>query len=169
MKRINYLSVILFSFSLFTNCSSAQKLQANAPLNFGAAEFQTWVAGVKGGGSGINLYIPVLEASETNIKLDSVYFRGKVATLELLQDESNTYVARFKGEFNQIVAISINTDKSLEGDGKNSEIVQKIPFDLKDSECVISYKKGGEIQYFKIENISEKPPVHYPSVRPNRQ
>lgn len=169
MKPLKYIFVIFLNLSLFTNCSSAQKLQTNAPVTFGEVESQSWVAGVKGGGSGVNLFIPVLEKLPQNIQLDSVYFRGKVAKLELLNGQTTLYVGRFKSEFNQKDGGIIESDKPLANSDQTTEIDRNIPFDLKDSECVISYKKGSETQYFKIENVVEKQPEHYPNAPPNRQ
>src|SRR5690606_41772555 len=70
---------LLTIMTSFSQCSSSQKLQEKAPVTFGEVYFQRWNAGIQGGGSGINLFIPVMD---TNVVLDSVYFRGKSAKLE---------------------------------------------------------------------------------------
>ncbi|MEO6348785.1 MAG: hypothetical protein ABIO60_12835 [Aquaticitalea sp.] len=167
MKPLKYLSIFLFSLSLFTHCSSAQKLQTNAPMTFGKVEIQSWMAGVKGGGSGINLFIPVLKSSDQYIQLDSVYFRGKVAKLKLLNDQTSTYVGRFKGKFNQNEYQTKDPGNPMENSDQTLENNQKIPFNLKDNECVVSYIIGSETQYFKIDNVVEKPTLHFPSSPPN--
>lgn len=169
MKPLKQLFTFVIFISLFTNCSSAQKLQNESPIKLGDAYSQTWVSGVKGGGSGLNLFIPTEIKKYDLIRLDSVYFRGKVAKLEIIEDETLVYVGRFKGKFNQKEDRIIDTDNPSENNNKTSEIDQKIPFDLKDSECVVSFKKGNETKYFKIEKIVEKQPEHYPSAPPNRQ
>lgn len=163
MKSI-HIAVFLLSVSLFTNCSTAQKLQNSAPMTFGDVVYQNWVAGVKGGGSGTNLFISILE-KPTNVQLDSVYFRGKVATLEMLDDHS--YVGRFKTNFNQQTAIIKSDHRELANQKSNLE--DNFPFELKDTECVISYQENGATKYFKIKNITEKPAPNYPSVNKHQE
>ena len=78
------LSLCLIGF-LVSKCSSAQKSQTNVPFQIGACYYQKWIAGVEGGGSGIDLYIPII--SNGNItELDSVYFQGKGTKLEFKND-----------------------------------------------------------------------------------
>ncbi|MCK7589560.1 hypothetical protein M0G43_03130 [Subsaxibacter sp. CAU 1640] len=143
-------------------CSSAQKLQSSSPIDVEEVYFQKWVAGVKGGGSGIDLFIHSKNKA-TAIELDSVYFRGKAVKLETIKDENLIYVGRFKTEFNKKQDIVMSSDPNEEYGNSVPNIPKKIPFELKDSECVISYKQNGDIRYFKLENITEKPSQNYPS------
>lgn len=169
MKPLKHIFGLLLVPLLFTYCSSAQKLELKSPIAIGKVECQSWIAGVKGGGSGINLFIPVLEEFVETMKLDSAYFRGKVALLKPLNDSSKIYVARFDADFNKKEDILINPDTPLSDKRELTKSNEKIPFDLKASECVISCREGSETKYFKIENIVEKQPEHYPSAPPNRQ
>ena len=149
----------------FSQCSSSQKLQEKAPAMFGDVYFQRWNAGVQGGGSGINLFIPV---ADTNIVLDSVYFRGKSAKLETKPTDTSLYVGRFKTEFNQPKDIVMSSNPLDEYNNPLPIQKEKIPFTLKDSECVVSYKDGQTTKYFKIENIIEKEAINYPSAPNNK-
>lgn len=167
MKVIHHLSyfiIMLVFMASFSHCSSAQKLQKNAPVEFGDVYCQSWVAGVKEGGSGLNLFIPV---TDTSISLDSVFFRGKVAKLEFSQ-ENSLYIGRFKTEFNQPKDIILSSDPKEEYANKMLQKETLIPFDLKDDECVVSYKKENDINYYKISNIKQKEPLNYPSAPPNK-
>ena len=49
------------------------------------------------------------------------------------------------------------------------DLDRNFPFSLKENECVISFKNGEITGYFKIENITEKKAVPYPSPPPNKQ
>jgi hypothetical protein len=162
--NIFFCSIILCSFS---QCSSAQKLQDNAPIEYGEVYFQKWVAGIQGGGSGLDLYVTKVHKKQ-NIEFDSVYFRGKVAKLEYGL-ESKILEGSFSTIFNKKQDV-ILSDKPKDEFGNEAPIIpKKIPFDLKDNECVISYKYSSIIKYFKIENIKEKQMLSYPSAPPNKQ
>jgi hypothetical protein len=149
----------------FSQCSSSQKLQEKAPATFGEVYFQRWNAGIQDGGSGINLFIPV---TDTNVVLDSVYFRGKSAKLETKPTDTSLYVGRFKTEFNQPKDIVMSSNPLDEYNNPLPIQKERMPFTLKDSECVLSYKDGQTTKYFKIENIIEKEAINYPSAPNNK-
>lgn len=150
----------------FSQCSSSQKLQKKAPIQFGDVYCQSWVAGIQGGGSGINIFIPVKDSS---VVLDSVYFRGKVTKLKVKPQNTLLYIGYFKTKFNQKQDVIMSSDTNAEYTNKMPEIDKKIPFDLKDDECVISYIENKTIKYFKINNVTEKQAQHYPSAPPNKR
>jgi len=165
-------TTLLFSIIIlisFTNCSSAQKLQKVAPAEFGEVYCQSWVAGIQGGGSGINLFISTPSELPNTIQLDSVYFRGKVAKIQRKTSEKVIYAAYFRTEFNQKTDIIMSANAQEEYGNTLPKKATKIPFELKDNECVISYKNGNKTQYYKIENVVEIQPEHYPSARPDKQ
>ena len=85
------------------------------------------------------------------------------------KDVGILYIGRFKSTFNQKQDI-ILTDEPYGEYGNIAPVIpKKIPFDLKPSECVISYRVNESIQYFKIENITEKRMISYPSPPLNKQ
>ncbi|MDU8884617.1 hypothetical protein RXV94_00495 [Yeosuana sp. MJ-SS3] len=157
-------SFILLSFS---HCSSAQNLQDNAPVELGEVYYQKWVAGIQGGGSGINLFVNLVENNQ-NVIFDSVYFRGKSVKLGT-NSSNNSFVGRFSTVLNRKPDV-ILSDKPQGEFGNQVPIIPKsIPFNLKDNECVISYKENNRIKYFKIKKIKEKPTLSYPSTPQNKQ
>lgn len=167
MKPFDFIFILVLF--IFTNCSTAQKLQKSAPISLGEVYSQSWVAGVKGGGSGINLFIPVLNELPPNMQLDSVYFRGKGTKLEIAANNPSLYIGRFSGKFNQKQDIIMSNDSKEEYGNQLPIKQEEIPFDLKDNECVVSYKDSNSSKYFKIENITEKKSEHYPSAPQNKQ
>ena len=56
-------------------CSSAYKLEKESVLKPNRPYFQNWIAEIKQGGSGFNIYFPNLNPNN-RVTLDSVYFRG---------------------------------------------------------------------------------------------
>ncbi len=166
MKLITNALLMVLGMISFSQCSSAQKFQESTPFKIGDVYFQKWVAGVEGGGSGVNLFIPTEESS---IKLDSVYFRGKATKLESKTEDGLLYIGRFKSKFNKKQDIILSDEPYAEYGNTVPEIPKKIPFELMPTECVISYRVNDSMQYFKIENIIEKQMISYPSVPPNMQ
>lgn len=150
----------------FSQCSSAKQLETKAPMHFGNAYFQKWLAGVQGGGSGINLVIPV---ATNSIALDSVYFRNRSAKLELGAASPKAYIGRFKTALNQKKDMILSSDPKEEFKNKVPDAVETIPFELKDNECVVSYQDGTKTKYYKITGIVEKDMIPYPSAPPNKQ
>lgn len=158
--------IILFVVASFSQCSSSKELQEKGPITFGKVYYQAWVAGIEGGGSGINIFIPVEETALAHIKLDSVYFRGKVSKLETKTDD-RLYVGRFSTPANQQKDIKMTNEPYGEYGNTATGLSENFPFQLKNDECVVSYKDNSQTKYYKIENITEKARVEYPSAPPN--
>lgn len=164
MKAIKKtVSIILLSFVMagFSQCSSAKKLQEKAPVEIAEVYYKRWASGIKEGGAGVDIFISV---KDTQVKLDSVYFRGRVALLETNKQEPNQYVGRFvttKEKFD----IIMSADSTAEYGNKFPPKPQTIPFELGLHECVVSYKEGKKIKYFKIEGIKEREVKEFPMGR----
>ena len=164
VKQILFLIIITLVTISFSQCAVTQKLQKAIALEFGEAYSQTWVGGVKGSGSGINLYIPV-KTHETDIVLDSVYYKGKKVKLE--EANPNLYVGRFSMTTTKPDIVMSNKPYAEYGN-KVPEIQQNGPFDLQDDECVLSYTEGKKRKYYKISGIIKKEPIFYPSAPPKK-
>ena len=155
--------IILLSFIMtgFSQCSSTKKLQSKAPTEITEIYYQRWASGVRDGGAGVDLFI---STTSKNVQLDSVYFRGRISSLELQTETANLYKARFvitKEKFD----IIMSNDSLAEYGNKLPDENKPFPFDLKDQECVISYKDGKKTKYFKIEGIKEGEVKHFPMGR----
>lgn len=167
IKYVTYSLAMLMLMGTFSQCSTAQKLQNDLPVALGEVYFQQWISGIQDGGSGINLFIPV--TTKSDIILDSAYFRTQVKKLEV-KTGTQLYVGRFDSAFNQPkYDIILSSDPKEEYSNQMPSKTINIPFELKDDECVVSYKKEGETLYFKISNITQKATLNYPSAPPNRQ
>lgn len=164
-------NIILFSIVLtgFTNCSSAQKLEKDAPFKIGEVYFQSWVAGVEGGGAGTNIFIPIEDNLIKTVQLDSVYFRGKASILEFKPNYPSLYIGRFLSSSNLNKDLIMSDEPYKEYGNKLPKPIQSIPFELKPNECVLTFLQNGKTYYYKIENIVEKRAVQYPSAPPQKQ
>jgi len=152
---------------LFTQCSSAQKLQDRTPFSIDEVYSQKWIAGVQGGGSGINVLIK-LKGNNHNVVFNSIYFRGKVTKLEINPDR-NFCIGRFSTPFNKKQDVILSDEPNAEFGNEAPIIPKEIPFDLKDNECVISYTENNNTKYFIIEDIKEKQMISYPSPPPSNK
>ena len=166
LKTILFSLLMLIVVASFSQCSTIKKLEKQAPLNIGEVYCQKWISGVEGGGSGLNIFIPT---RDTSIELDSVYFRGKATKLETKPQNKSLYIGRFVSNVNQKKDLIMSNEPYAEYGNKMPIKTQNIPFELKENECVISYKAGKTIKYFKIGNIIEKELIPYPSAPPNKQ
>ncbi|WP_431133158.1 hypothetical protein [Psychroserpens mesophilus] len=166
LKQISFLMVMIILMVSFSQCSTAQKLQKKPPVKIGETYAQKWVAGIQEGGSGINVFIPV---KDTAVTLDSIYFRNQKVNLEFNNGDQAFYIGRFKIDFNQKQDIILSSDMKEEAKNVLPKLKEEMPFELKDDECIITYRKGSQTLYFKISNIKIKQPLHYPSAPPKGQ
>ena len=144
------LTCIMASFS---QCSSTQKLQKEAPTTFGEVYFEQWVSGMAQGPSGTNIFI---EVKHDNVELDSVYFRGEATKLDIDKSNNLLYIGRFISNSTEIKDVIMHKDASKEYGNTAPVIPAKIPFELTPFECVISYKVNDKTKYFKLSDIKEK-------------
>ncbi len=154
-----------FVLSFFSQCASTQKIDSEPPVKIIEAQSQSWVAGVRGGGSGTNVF---LTFSET-IAADSLYYQGMIAKLRPLQDPSAIkYVARFSFKKNTQDDLVMHSDPLKEYGNTVVGVPSKtFPFELKKNQAVVSYKKGTKTRYFKVANIVELKQKLFPSRPPS--
>jgi hypothetical protein len=146
----NYI-LILFLI-LVTSCSSQDKIIKESAI---AASYQTWVAGVRGGGSGINFYVDLKSELPFNVELKRVIFRGYEVPFEK-QDDLH-FFANIKTEANQ---------QKFDGDDSQVFTSPKNALTLAENEAVLIFTKNGKEYHQKISNVIEKPSLEYPSARP---
>ena len=142
------------------SCASSQKLQEEAPVTITEPYFQKWMAGVKEGGSGLDIYIPVAENNE--VVLTDAYFKGKKIPLSF-NSEENVYEGHYKYPKNTKKGMVMSSDPKEEYGNPVPVLEAKIPFDLKGNECVIAYTKDNKQSYFKLDTLQEKETLAYPS------
>ena len=167
---LSLLKTVLTTLPLFgfTQCNSQKIIMVETPpFTLGEVMSEDWVAGVSGGGSGTNVFLPV-EAGKTTM-LDSVYFRGQVVKPERVQrDNYLVYIARFKGTANMQNDRILHENPEKEFGNTPPQLRKKLPFTLKDDEAVVRFTKNGKAKYYKIEHIKESVPVQLPQTKPRK-
>jgi len=165
LKQIFKLLTLTVVMSSFSQCSSAQKLQKEAPTTFGDIYFEKRVSGIEEGPHGIAIYI---EVKDSKFQLDSVYFRGKAAKLKKNPQNNMQYIGSFITTPKHKKDLIISSDPKQEYGNKIPEKPIKIPFELAYNECVVSYKVKGKTKYYKLTNVTEIHSIDVPmSPAPN--
>ena len=112
--------------------------------------FQEWYAGIKVGGTGINVFVPIANESQ-DIVIDSIYFRNLKGKLT---KKDGKYFATLEN------ASKLYTFKK-------TEKPVDYPFVLEDNECAISYIENGETKYFKVAQLNEVAGTYYENGPPS--
>lgn len=146
LKKLIILVCLIFLYSCST---SKYKLQSEAPINYSHAYSQDWTTDIKIGSSGTNIFLANLIPNR--VQIDSIYFRKLKG--KLIEGKGYYYAQLFK--------ILSNSE------GNRLTITKHFPFQISNTDCVISYIENGNTKYFKILNVKEKAGIHYPNGIPN--
>ena len=148
---IQYVLSIFLAATLFS-CNTTEIV---AQDNIQSASYQIWVAGVRGGGSGINFNVEFKSELPSNIELKKVIFRG--------------YEVPFDKQDNLHLQAMIKTpgnQQKFEGDDSQIYTSPKNALTLADNEAILIFTKDGKEYQQKITNVIEKPSLEYPSAKP---
>lgn len=124
--------------------------EEQAPFKVNPVYFQEWYAGIKVGGTGINIFLPITNVAE-NVEIDFVYFRNLTGRLN---KKDGKYYALLK-------------NKSPHYTFKKSEAPADYPFTLNDNECAVSYIENGVTKYVKLSAKNEVAGTYYENGPPS--
>lgn len=156
--------LLLLSFS---NCGGAQnakqetEFSQNPPFKIAKAYYQNWVAGVKEGGSGTNVYI-VFNEMDPKAVIKNIYFRKQILEAKGNVNEPIQFVGYLKNNSQRNMVMDADPMK----EAQNTPL-KEFPFQLQDNQAVVEYWFGGKLNYYKISNLSEKEMIAYPQANPN--
>lgn len=148
MKNI----VPLLLLILMARCSSQEQTVLENNMK---TSYQTWVAGVRGGGSGINFYVDLKTPLSKEIELKKVVFRGYEVSFEKM--DNLHFVARIKTDGNQ---------EKFDGDATSTSTSLKTQHKLYPEEALLLFVKNGKEFKIKIKKVTERPMLEYPSAKP---
>lgn len=152
IKRIGRVVGVLLLFIIHTQCASSQPVEMKTQIQIKDAYFQEILSGIKDGPSGFMIYIEVNESS--NIQFTEAYFKGKKVKLNH-KTNTQVYTGRYMSQV-RIPDLIMSDDPKKEFKNQLPEIEEKIPFDLKENECILRYIKNEKEGYFKIDTLKEK-------------
>lgn len=167
--KIYGLLTIIFSLAVLTTCSTNKNKNANNALLFekdalvkiNQVTYQKQVAGKEEVGESYKLMVDIL-SNPKNSELDSIYFRGLKGKLKL---QNNSYTAVLNGPSNRDLIMSENQIEELENELPD---ISKMPFNLNDKECVISYIENSRTKFLKTTKLKELSATYYPSTPPKK-
>ena len=148
-KTLVFLSIICFTFQ----CASPKDTtvyQQETQFSIKKVYFQEWYAGIDVGGTGVNIFVPIVN-KPNSIKIDSVFFRNLKGKLV---EKGGRYSAVLK---NQSKAYTFNPNDNP----------SQYPFKLTQNECVVSYIENGETKYKKVHQPSEYAGTYYKEGAPS--
>lgn len=125
-------------------------LQEKSVFNLDQVQFQEWYAGIKVGGTGMNVFLPNV-TNDDNVVFETIYFRNLSGK-----------ITKGKGQYSAILKNS-SPFYTWEYPVKPADY----PFDLGPNECVISYKEKGQLKYLKIASLEEKAGTYYENGPPS--
>jgi hypothetical protein len=159
MRTIKILS-ILFLLLGFSQCGGST-LVKKSTLKVEKAFYNKWFGGQRGV-RGTKVEIHLKDASE--VIFVALYFQGKRTKVEVSQMEKFTrIIAHFSTlkRKNRNLILDADITKELEN---TLPSLEEFPFQLKENEAILSYKKEGKTLYFKIENIKKLQSIPFPSM-----
>jgi len=170
MHKIGFLMSLFILTLGFSQCTSPKvimKIAHTIEVSKTQAYYQKWVAGVRGGGSGTNLYVN--KSLVKNKELITAYFKGKSVKFDAITENSNIFIARFKGDANQ--GYDLNMEAEAINEYGNTTPVKKdsIPFKLANNDAVVSYLDNKVLKFIKLKSIPEKEMLAYPSTHRNQR
>jgi hypothetical protein len=149
-----FLSIVLLSCG--SSKTDIQKLEDQTQIK--EVYSQAWVAGVRGGGAGIDVYVNLNTPFEQDLVLEKIQFKTYEAPFEKTNELS--YVARIDTGQNKLKTINIEVT-----DAEKKTVVSEPKINLKEKQAILFFKKEGK-EYSKIiENVEEREMIAYPSVR----
>lgn len=165
-----FYKLIVFFFSLsMVSCNCAKDSVANEneisekkegtsqefKLPIQEVYYQKWIAGVQGGGSGINFYVVLKAPLKKEIVLEKVQFESYEGLF--IKQSDSVYIANIKTNLNDLV---------LDEDPKN-EYGNKPPVaKLKSKEANLYYQVNRKEVIHNFKNVKEKEMLAYPSMKP---
>lgn len=157
-------------FAILTSCSSQKKLVAKVPFTIGNGYCQEWTGGKEESGKGMLVKIPVSEIE--GYILEDIYFRGQMGKVSMVEENGQKYaVTNLQKLGSAKPDIIMHADPKQEVGNQPPRLKNKeelsFPFELKDSEAVLSFYKNGKTKYYKVSGIKDRAALVYPS-KPQR-
>ena len=160
--KITYkISLFCLSFMIGCKITKPTLFVSKILISIEAPYFQTWVAGVEGGGRGIDVFLPVKDLN--NITPDSIHFRGQRAKAVY---KNQMIVGHFSSPQNQPKDVILSNEPFAETNNQLLPIADHSAFELEHNACVLSYILENKHYYHKITDLTQRTSISYPKSPP---
>jgi len=157
--------LILICSLLLVGCSSQKQLETSAPFTLGEVYGQKWMVENNLKNSGYEVIIPIMSLDEKEAVLQNLYHKGKMVNLSIeLREEGMIALAEYSKEdlLKKDILVPETSKKKRK---KNTEKMELFPFELQETEAVLSYLQKDKIKYLKLSGIRQNPTVVYSSLK----
>jgi len=164
MKNAIYLLLLTV---LLISCGSKKSLETTAPFSLGEAYGQKWSVDDRPAAKGYEVVVTILSLTEEKATLKNLYHQGKMSPVRIeLRDIGTVAVAEFgpstsTNTASDTISVSSKKEKRSKKDKKAENEV--FPFELTETQAVISYLQKKKIKYYKVDGVQRKLPVSYPN------
>lgn len=163
MKNARY--VILISGLLIVGCSSQKKLETKAPFTLGEVYAQQWIVEENLKDSGYEVVIPIMSLDENEAVIQNLYHKGKMVDLQIeLRDTGMIALAEYSKE-DLLKKDILVPEQVKKGRKKGAKKMELFPFELQETEAVLSYLQNDKVKYVKLAGIRQNPVVVYPTLK----
>ncbi len=135
------------------SCSSSKEVSPNLSDNIESVYYQKWIAGVQGGGSGINFHVNLNSPLEENVKLEKVQFDTYEVAFEKISETE--YIAKINTHQNDLI---------LDENPKKEYGNEAPKVNLKPNEANLIFSINGKEVIHNLQNVKEKPMISYPTM-----
>ena len=161
LKTIHRISLFCLFFLLGCKTTNSLHYVSEIPILIEAPYYQSWVAGVQGGGRGIDVVFPVKDLN--SITPDSIHFRGQRAKAVY---KNQMIVGHFSSPQNQPVDVILSNEPFAEAKNQLLPKEDRSALELESNACVLSYTAENKRYYYKITNLTQRPSTPYPTPPP---
>lgn len=163
MKTL-FLGIFLSTLGLMS-CSSQKALEGDPPFIVNAPTVEYWQGGREESGHGMRFTARWAPQDPSAIRIDSLYFRGRVYPLEVRDSETGFML--FAEDLRQKHDLVMHADSTREVGNQPPMPLPAggdFPFDLRPDEAVISYtlEADGKQYYTRVSGVREKRGRIYP-------
>lgn len=135
---------------LLSGCSVKKKLEISAPFTLGETFAQEWLTEEIPTKSGYDVIIAIVSLDEDEAVLHNLYHQGMMTDINIeMREIGMVAVAEFPAK------------DQVQTTGQLNE--EPFPFELRETEAVLSYVRKDKVRYIKINGIRQNPVVTYPT------
>jgi len=142
---------LLLTIICFISCKAQKQVSEKVVQSMEETYFEGWVAGVRGGGAGINFHVNFKKPLSDEIQLEKVLFKGKEAVF-YTQDKLH-YTA------------NIVTRKGGGLKVEEEDNHEPLP---ESNKAILYFKEKGKKRIHIVKNVKEKEMLAYPSINKPR-